>query len=178
MSIIGEKLPQLCMDRNLKDIPDTSLEGYHLRSYKPGDEVHWDKIIRESFGMDDISFDAHMRNDSEYRPERVIFLCCDDIPVATASGWFKDEHGLDTGYLHMVGVLKDHGGKGLGAIVSYGALSAMKDEGRTRVVLNTDDFRIPAIKTYLKMDFRPVMTHESHARRWAHIFNRVGRVVD
>lgn len=173
MSKTTDNLPQLFMERDLIDIPDLTLEGYHLRSFKEGDEVYWDKIIRESFEMDDISFDTHMKNDSEYRPERVIFLCCEDTPVATASGWYKDEHGQDTGYLHMVGVLKGHSGKGLGAIVSYGALSAMKCEGRSRAVLNTDDFRIPAIKTYLKMDFKPVMTHESHTKRWDDILSNL-----
>ncbi|HHY83306.1 MAG TPA: hypothetical protein GX505_11630 [Clostridiales bacterium] len=42
----------------------------------------------------------------------------------------------------------------------------MKKEGWTSAVLETDDFRLPAIKTYFRLGFQPKFTHESHPDRW------------
>ncbi len=64
-------------------------------------------------------------------------------------------------FLHMVGVLPSHGGKGLGFQVSLAALRQMKREGFTQSVLETDDFRIPAIVTYLKLNFQPEIIHDN-----------------
>jgi len=76
--------------------------------------------------------------------------------------------------LHMVGVAKKHTGKGLGFQVSLAALHQMAKEGSEFAVLQTDDFRLPAIKTYLKLGFKPVIVDENQIERWNAIFKQMG----
>lgn len=70
----------------------------------------------------------------------------------------------------MVGALSDHGGKGLGLQVSLAALYQMRRDGRLASILETDDFRIPAIKTYLKLGYKPLLIHKNQGDRWSQIF--------
>ena len=170
--------PQLVMRANLEELDekeDLQLpDGYTLRSYREDgtdtDERAWNHIIDECFHNPIINCRDMMLNDPEYRPERMFFICYDGEPVATASAWFDANFGKDSGMVHYVGALPGHSGKKLGLLVSKAAMQKMKQEGRSWAYLTTDDHRIPAIKTYLKLGFEPVMSHESHSRRWAKIF--------
>jgi mycothiol synthase len=42
------------------------------------------------------------------------------------------------------------------------------------IVLRTDDYRIPAIKVYLKLGFVPTYDHLSYPDRWQAIFLALG----
>jgi hypothetical protein len=46
------------------------------------------------------------------------------------------------------------------------AASAPSARCRVAAVLDTDDFRQAAVKTYLRLGFRPWITHRSHLVRW------------
>jgi len=170
------KLPQLVMKKdNLINLPQLVLPiGYSVRTYKPGDEYAWDSIIKDAFNWEGVSFKDTILSKSEFLPERVFFICYDDIPIATATAWYDPKWGDTTGYLHMVGVAKKHTGKGLGFQVSLAALHQMAKEGREFAVLQTDDFRLPAIKTYLKLGFKPVIVDENQIERWNAIFKQMG----
>ncbi|MFC1479451.1 GNAT family N-acetyltransferase [Planctomycetota bacterium] len=169
--------PQLAMVRDtLLDIPEVKLpDGYEIRTYLPGDGAAWERIIGGSFEkeMEPGSFDSIMRDDSAFRPERIFFVMYDSMPAATASAWYMPEYGEEYGYLHYVGCANDHRGKGLGKTVNYAALHHMKKEGRTKALLRTDDFRIPAIKTYLKLGFKPLLMHENQGERWRNILSGI-----
>jgi mycothiol synthase len=41
-------------------------------------------------------------------------------------------------------------------------------------VLDTDDFRLPAIKNYLNLRFVPMFDGENHKLRWQDIFEKLG----
>src|SRR5262245_51689819 len=101
--------PQLLMRGSLAHLLTVQLpNGYELRTYRPGDAAAWERIIDDSFQMDMSNdfFGRCMRNDFAYRPERIFLVCFGGEAVATASAWYKPEFGKDTGYLHMVGVLR------------------------------------------------------------------------
>ncbi|MBC8081359.1 MAG: GNAT family N-acetyltransferase [Gorillibacterium sp.] len=166
---------QLLMVReDLSTLPPTSIpQGCTLSSYHPGDESAWEHIIDEAF-QGKHNFTEFMMNDEPYLPERVWFLRSGPTPAATASAWYRPEWGEDTGYLHMVGALASHAGKGFGLQVSLAALHRMREEGRTRAVLNTDDFRLSAIVIYLKLGFVPVLAAADHGQRWIAIAEATG----
>ncbi|NMB97275.1 MAG: GNAT family N-acetyltransferase [Clostridiaceae bacterium] len=168
-------VPQLVMRRNnLIMLPSIVLpEGYFIRDFKHGDECAWDNIIKDAFNSE-ISFEKTISSSKEFLPERVFFVCYNDVPIATATAWYDPKWGEETGYLHMVGVMKKHNGKGLGMQVSLAALHQMAKEKRQFAILHTDDHRIPAIKTYLKLDFKPVIVHENQVERWKTIINQLG----
>jgi len=171
--------PQLCMRRpNLDDLPDITLpHGYSLRASREGDGRHWARIVRESFedGSFDVPrFEREMRGHPAYLPERILFVCGPDgTPCATASAYRGEAFGEDVGYLHMVGVRPTHAGKKLGFAVSLAALHRFRFEGLSAAVLQTDDFRLAAIKTYLRLGFSPSVRHGSHSARWAAVRARL-----
>ena len=170
--------PQLVMRRiNLQGLPPIELpQGYSLRSFREGDEKLWEQIIRVTFENPKYQFNETMRADEAFLPERVLFVTHDDEPVATASAWQVKRFGPNVGYLHMVGVSPAHQGKHLGYWVSLAVLHHLITEKRTQAVLQTDDFRVPAIKTYLRMGFEPLLVHKNQRDRWRHIFQNLGRM--
>ena len=171
--------PQLVMRRDdLDGLPAVSLpEGYIIRSYEPGDDAAWNRIIWEAFQEDnrERDFERTMRQNEAFQPDRVLFVCKGEETVATASAWNSSRLAPEVGILHYVGTLLAERGRGLGLQVSLACLHKMISEGRRMAVLQTDDFRIPAIKTYLKLGFRPMLVHENQRKRWRDVFEQMGR---
>lgn len=167
--------PQLAMmNERLDRLPELNLPaGYSERGFQEGDEAAWERIIGDSFGGER-KFDKQMKHDPEFRPERVRFICFGGEPIATASAWYNEEWGANTGCLHMVGIVSSQAGKGLGTSISLAAMHQMKREGCSRAVLRTDDFRIPAIKSYLKLGYQPHVVHDNQPERWRAIGEKLG----
>lgn len=90
--------------------------------------------------------------------------------VAVASARHLSEQYPEAGYLHYVGAYRTEAGRGLGGLVTWAVLRHFRDEGLTSVVLETDDFRLPAIRTYLKIGFVPEYRHAQDQSRWSKIF--------
>lgn len=90
--------------------------------------------------------------------------------VAVASARHLPDHYPGAGYLHYVGADAAKAGRGLGGLVTLAVLKHFRDEGLEAVVLETDDFRLPAIRTYLKIGFVPEYRHEQDQVRWSKIF--------
>lgn len=67
------------------------------------------------------------------------------------------KHGEEEGYIHMVTAHPDVRGQGIGHAMLSHALSLLEARGCSYALLTTDDFRLPAIKTYLDAGFRPVL---------------------
>ncbi len=169
--------PQLVMVRrdllnlNIPDLP----RGYSLRTFQAGDSIHWERIIADSFQREEgqIPFDKIMRSAPAFQPKRIFFITHSQTPVATASAWHRKQDGPQIGYLHYVGCINDHQGMGLGRVVSIAALLRMKIEGRQQAMLETDDFRLPAIRSYLKMGFVPRIVHNNQQERWKSIYDQM-----
>ena len=73
----------------------------------------------------------------------------------------------------MVGVVAEHTGHKLGKWVSLAVLYYFRDCRFKCAMLDTDDFRLPAIKTYLNLGFIPVYVERSQPRRWQDIFEKL-----
>lgn len=171
-----EKLPQLVMImQDLHALPPCQLpDGYDARSLRAGEEGHWEAIVKEAFQYGGFRFAERLAAYDIYAPDRVRFVCdSNDKPVATATAWYDPHWDGKTGYLHMVGVMEAHQGHGLGAAVSLDALRRILADGRNQAVLRTDDFRLPAIRTYIKLGFKPLVEHESHVNRWSVILDQL-----
>jgi len=148
-------------------------EGYRLRHFSPGDEEGWnglmDAVFERAPGSTD--FDRQMRPDDEFREDRVWLVENAGEIVATASAWHRPKFGLTRGYLHWVGTHPSHRGMKLGAMVSVAALLKMQEDGRDSAVLETDDFRLPAVAAYLKLSFEPLLVHENQRGRWEKVLD-------
>jgi mycothiol synthase len=164
--------------RDLKGLPAIELpEGYTLSPFRRGWGKHWTRIISESFDGDPgkFPFQRIMGRNPAFRPGRIFFIRSRGTPIATASAWHVRRVMAGAGVLHYVGVVKKHQGRRLGHWVSLAALRRMRAERRQRATLQTDDFRIPAIQTYLRLGFEPLIVHENQRQRWRRVFRAMGR---
>ena len=160
---------------NLEGLPILELpQGYQLRTFQDGDEVHWANIISDSFGgrkrtVQDTQNEITCRD--VFVPDGLFFITHQDIPVGTACAWRQSIEEAAIGYVHMVGVVREHTGKKLGKWVSLAVLHYFRDKEFTCAILDTDDFRLPAIKTYLNLGFVPVFVDDTQDKRWEEILN-------
>ena len=169
---------QLRMVRpNLEDLPVLELPaGYGMRTYRKGDEEHWARIISDSFGGRERTArdtENEITDRDVFIPGGFYFATHHGIPVGTACAWRQSVDEKAVGYVHMVGVVAEHTGHKLGKWVSLAVLHYFRDNGFISAMLDTDDFRIPAIKTYLNLGFIPVYVEEGHLERWSDIFEKL-----
>ncbi|MFF2093856.1 GNAT family N-acetyltransferase [Paenibacillus sp. NPDC058174] len=157
----------------LSDLPGFHCPtGYRLRPFQPDDERNWEDLIRYSFTRE-VKFAEKIGDHVPFYTDRLLFICRGDQPVATAAAWERADGEDHSWYLHMVGVLPEYSGKGLGYAVSLAALHKVREAGGESVLLETDDFRLPAIRIYMKLGFQPLHTDESHPERWERILREV-----
>ena len=64
-----------------------------------------------------------------------------------------------------------HAGRGLGTAVCAAVVRRFLTAGYRRVYLLTDDWRLPALKVYLKLGFVPYLFEAGMAARWQGICN-------
>ena len=169
---------QLRMVRpNLENLPELELPvGYGIRTYHKGDETHWAHIISDSFGGRERTAqdtENEITNRDVFLPDGLYFATHRGIPVGTACAWRQSVDEEDVGYVHMVGVVAEHTGHKLGKWVSLAVLCYFRDNNFKCSILDTDDFRIPAIKTYLNLGFIPVYVEDGQPERWRNIFKKL-----
>lgn len=162
---------------NLEELPKIEMPtGYCLRTYQEGDEIHWANIISDSFGGNKRTAED-TQNEITGREifvrDCLYFATFQGTPVGTACAWKQSLDEKDIGYVHMVGVLSKHTGKKLGKWVSLAVLYFFRKNGFECSMLDTDDFRIPAIKTYLNLGFIPVYVEKTQPERWQKIFRQL-----
>lgn len=146
-------------------------DGISLCTHAPQDKEAWEVLVAESFGTP-YSFAKIMEGYPQYHPSRIFYLVRDGKKIATAAA-FEHRNFPGQGWLHMVGVSPDAQGEGLAKHVVLAALWSFFARGYASVMLSTDDFRIPAIKTYLRLGFVPFHNHESHAARWQAVLDQL-----
>jgi mycothiol synthase len=70
----------------------------------------------------------------------------------------------------MVACREDSRGKGYGTLLNKVAEYSLKKEGMQTAFLTTDDWRIPAIKSYICAGFIPDLSTEDFKARWEKIY--------
>jgi putative NIF3 family GTP cyclohydrolase 1 type 2/GNAT superfamily N-acetyltransferase len=178
--VAGEPLrpapPQLQMwRRHLADLPGLSPpEGYVVRTFQPGDEVGW-RVVLNSTGSLGSWTEERVAKQLEQcgGPAHVFFVTHAGRPVATACVVRHDQEERTLWEVGWVGADPLHQGKGLGYQVVLAALHRIRELGGNEAYLLTDDWRLPAIKTYLNLGFEPDMDHESYSARWAEVRERL-----
>lgn len=89
--------------------------------------------------------------------------------IAVASSRRVPEIFPDMGYVHYVATDAAERGRGLGGAVTKAVLLHFASLGLSGAVLETDDFRLPAVRTYLRLGFVPEYRHETDQARWSEI---------
>ena len=163
-----EQLKMIC---EMKKIPETILaDGYSIRFFQKGDETVWTEICKNGLLGDNDGVESFGKCMSEIGlvPERDCFFVIDKCgnAVATCTAYIM-ENG--DGNIHMVAAKPEARGKGMGYAMTCFGLNKLDKElcGEKRLVrLSTDDFRVSAVKAYIKAGFQPVLYDVDMDKRW------------
>lgn len=149
-------------------------EAYVLRVATPTDSMALSRVLEASFK--EPWPEERVRQvllDHPEVPKTFVVAHGQDI-AATASYQVMPREFPFSGWVHYVGGSPAHAGKGLGAVVTLRVLEEAVARHNADVGLTTDDPRLAAIKTYLRLGFEPDIWHETHAARWRAVFNELG----
>lgn len=96
--------------------------------------------------------------------------------IACGSVRIREDKYPGKGYPHWIAVHPAHQGQGL-AISIMNALHREFREGwgLTESVLETQDVNLPAIATYLKLGYQPVITDKLIEERWNDVYSKLGK---
>jgi mycothiol synthase len=145
-----------------------------------GYELHWFRSQHESLAaaltkaFDEPWDAARVRKDLTETPDvhAVYIVTYQGEVVSTASSQLREEHTTISGYVHWVGTVPEHRGKGLAYVLVARVLQDFVERGYTGAYLKTQPFRHAAIKTYLKLGFTPDYDVDGQDQQgiWSEIF--------
>ena len=153
--------------------------GYRFRTYRQGDEAAWAAIMNTG-EME--HWDAARTREKltgcpqpQFDPAGLFFVTygAAEQPVGSACAWLLRPDETETGILHMVCVLPEHRGRGLARPLCLAVLHRFRERGFRQVRLNTGDWRLGAIKTYLHLGFQPLITKPEQPPAWDDVARRL-----
>lgn len=169
----GEKPPQLIMWYLHEDAPEVRpVDNCLVRIYKPGDEDSWLELLQSNGELgdwdrgriDQVLADTHVQLFAEYEGQIVGCTGVNDRVRERGICW----------EIGWVAVHPTFQGRGIGKLITGAAVAKAQELGPRPIYLLTDDFRVPALCSYLKLGFAPDGSHGSYAERWEEIFARLG----
>ena len=149
--------------------------GYTLSTLEQQGEDDWREALNATGQLgvwDRDSARDWLDRDRPVIADGTFIIVFDGKPVATTCS-VPPTAGEPRSELGWVSVSPDHQGKGLGYQVVLAALLYAKRMGYPETYLNTDDWRLPAIQTYLNLGFGPEMVHVSHPQRWKDVLEEL-----
>jgi mycothiol synthase len=153
---------------HLRDLPPVALPaGCRLRAAGPDDAAGLSAVLtaafREEWDVDRVR--RALLDDASVTAVYVIEQEAGRL-VATASSRLVPQQYPGSGYLHWVAADPSMSGQGLGYQVTLAVLHDFSGRGLTDSVLETDDWRLPAIATYLKCGYVPELREPGDNDRW------------
>jgi len=143
-------------------------KGYEIRLYKAGDERRFFKIMSLSGweGWDQAVLAPWL---AKIIPDGW-FMVIDQpsgqiVSTAMALHNYKGTYPF-WGELGWLASDPAYSGQELGLVASAAVINRLIDAGYRNIQLFTEDFRLPAIKTYLKLGFVPSIYAEGMIERW------------
>ncbi len=143
-------------------------DGWSWRCYNgtQADALAWMDICRDGLLAPSHTvefFDECILNRPDFRDNALFFVERDGMPVASVCA-LLDENGVGT--MHMVGSLPAARGGGVGRILCQLVQASLWERGCKVCYLTTDEFRVPAIKSYLNAGYLPVDYDVEMDYRW------------
>ena len=151
-------------------------EGYELRCYEDADESQYLQLMAKA-GFDDWDHDRLEKERCSVLPDGFFLIVHRATGRAVATA--LTQHGPSElhpcgGQLGWVAGDPEHKGKRLGLAICAAVVGRCIEAGYRRIYVKTDDWRLPAIKTYLKLGFEPFVFREGMAERWQKVRETLG----
>jgi len=150
--------------------------GYTVRTYRPGDEPRFYELMalagwpgwdgeRLSYSLNRILPDGwyvavHTASGTVVASAMALHNYKGTYPFWGELGWLAAD--------------PDHSGRGLGMAVSACVVRRFVAAGYRLIHLHTEEFRLAAIKTYLKLGFESWMGSPDSEAQWARVLDRLG----
>ena len=150
--------------------------GYQLRPYRLGDEDAWTELLNDNGELGAWDRDRIQREVvGDLVNEAQFFVVRGEELVATSGLYNRNLDGTACWEIGWIATHPQHQGKGLGCAVVAASLRSALERGGRSVFLRTDDFRLPALKLYLKLGFIPDYSDTTYGERWRAIFEKLGQ---
>ncbi len=169
-----EQLKMIWKKGDMPDKPDWG--GLVCRTFDGSDKDidAWLDIVQ--YGLtekreDKAFYRECMYSHGELEFDKFFIVECDGVPAATLA--VICDHEKKQGYIHMVACKPEFRGRGIGTRLNTEAVRALISSGMETAYLTTDDFRIPAIKSYLRAGFTPDIIDKEHEDRWKKVLDTI-----
>lgn len=159
-----------------KSVPAVSLaEGYALRIYRPEDAEALAALIHMA-GFKEWTEESFSGVLQRALPDGIFFAVHQATgrlaAVATATHNPLELHPFG-GELGWVAGDPEHAGKALGAVVCAAVTERFLQARYRRIYLRTDDWRLAATKTYLKIGYVPFLFQSDMEQRWGSVCEKL-----
>jgi mycothiol synthase len=157
----------------LEDLPALAVPaGCIVRAYRPGDLPALCTLLTRAFGETEPWDEERVRRTliDAGDVEETYVVAGGDRLLATASARVMPVYP-GSGYLHWVAADPDVHGKGLGTLINVRVLQHFGERGLRDAVLETQNYRLLAIRAYLRLGFIPEYQYDDpdERLRWARV---------
>ncbi|MBN2548761.1 MAG: GNAT family N-acetyltransferase [Anaerolineales bacterium] len=149
--------------------------GYLLRTYRPGDEQPFYALMELAGwpGWDALRLAPWRARMLENGWFMIDHTASGQLVAAAMALTDMGEFGQVGGELGWVAAHPDHRGRGLGLAVSAAATARMIQQGYPYIHLYTEDYRLAALKTYLRLGYRPIIEGAGMEKRWQMVHSQL-----
>jgi len=148
--------------------------GYALRTHRAEDTPRFYQVMALAGwpGWDDARLRPWL---GRILPQGWFVIVCQERGqiVATAMALTSEAYpgGGELGWLASD---PDHRGRGLGLVAAAAVTAWFIEAGRRPMHLYTEDYRLPALKTYLKLGYVPFLCQPEMGDRWRTVCQQLG----
>lgn len=165
----AKQLQMLWQESRLGSLPEMTIPaGYALRTFQPGDASQYFRLM-DSAGFKKWDNETLKPWLAKVLPDG-FFIVIESatgeiVAAAMATHNPSDLHPFG-GELGWLAANPEHIGKGLGTAACAAVTTRFIRAGYRRIYLRTDDWRLPAIKVYLKVGYIPFLFASDMEERW------------
>lgn len=155
-------------------------EGYSFSNYKDEKDIDaWIEICKNGLCSDDYEEARKCWQGAiaDRAPDLdpytdLFFLDYNGEHIGTITSFLMSDENV--GDVHMVSIRSDFRGKGLGKYMNSVALKHIAAKNPKFVQLTTDEWRKAAVRSYLRIGFKPVKYDHGMKKRWVAELEEIG----
>ena len=172
-----EQLHMLWPDERLASPPAAAVPGgYGVRTFRPGDEAGYLRLMAAAGfeGFDEERVAGYATSVLPGGFFVVVHEQSGEIVATAMATHAPSKLHPSGGELGWVAASPGHAGNRLGMAVCAAVTRRLIQMGYRRIYLRTDDWRLPALKTYLNLGYRPFLFAPDMEPRWRAIRESLG----